>query len=207
VDDLSRVVQDKKNQLGSTAYKETPEYQAKEALNTLYGKQISDLNTRVRELPDGPEKDAAKEQIARLAGDAVRYYEDIMSGVVKDPILDAEYADLSPVVSNELIRMDSYSSEYKFKPTGTASARYTDPADKTREYVLTSEQKDKFAALYREEYDRTYAALIQSSKYRSAKETAKAALLEDARDDVLTATKEDFFAWLKRTGARSTPKK
>ena len=49
--------------------------------------------------------------------------------------------------------------------------------------------------------------MIQSSKYKNAKDAAKAALLEDARDDVLDATKEECFEWLDDTGVRSTKKK
>ena len=45
-------------------------YQTQKALNSIYGKQISDLNKEVRGMADGEEKDALKAQIAELAGEA-----------------------------------------------------------------------------------------------------------------------------------------
>lgn len=207
MDDLGRVVQDKKNQLGNDAAKETLEYQTEKAIDEMYGKQISELNRIVRELPDGTEKDNAKAQIAQLTKEAIEFYHDSMAGKVSNPIRTAEYSDFSESVSKELIRMDSYSGDYKFTPTGNPSAKYTDPSDKTREYILDDEQKDYFKQLYREKYDVIFSRVIQSSKYKNAKDAAKAALLEDARDDVLDATKEEFFEWLDDTGVRSTKKK
>ena len=207
LDNLGKVVQDKKNQLGNEKYKETVEYQTQKALTTMYGNDITELNARVRDLPDGVEKDNAKAQIAQLARAAEQYYEDCMTGKIHKPILDAEYADFSGFVADELIRMDGYSADYKFTPTGNPSASYTDPANKSREYILTDEQKDYFKQLYREQYDEIFGVLIQSQKYRSAKDSKKAEYLADTRDDVLDATKDLFFDWLKTTGVRSTPKK
>ena len=205
-EELGKVVQDKKNQLGNEKYKETIEYQTQKALDIMYGDQISELNRYVRDLPDGDEKDAVKEQIAQLAKDAIEFYEDSMAGKVNNPIRTAEYHDFSETVSKELIRMDAFSGDYKFTPTGNPSSKYTDPNDKNREYILTDEQKDYFKQLYREKYNEIFEDLIQSSKYKKKKDSEKAELLEDARDDVLDATKEEFFEWLDDTGVRSTKK-
>jgi len=207
MDKLDRTVQDRKNQLGNDAYKDTIEYQTQKAVDTLYGKAITELNAEVRDMPDGTEKDNAKAQIAQLTREAIEYYEDCMSGKVNNPIRDAEYADFSGFVADELIRMDGYSADYKFAPTGNPSASYTDPSNKSREYILTDEQKDYFKQLYREQYDEIFGNLIQSQKYRSAKDSKKAEYLADTRDDVLDATKDLFFDWLKTTGVRSTLKK
>ena len=140
-EELGKVVQDKKNQLGNEKYKETIEYQTQKALDIMYGDQISELNRYVRDLPDDDEKDAVKAQIAQLAGDATEFYEDSMAGKVSNPIRTAEYHDFSETVSKELIRMDAFSGDYKFTPTGNPSSKYTDPNDKNREYILTDEQK------------------------------------------------------------------
>lgn len=207
MDELARVVQDKENQMGTEAHKETLEYQAKKAIESLYGEQITELNTLVRGLPDGEEKDAAKEQIAQTTAAAIQYYEDIMAGSVNNPILTSEYADFSGAVSEELIRMDGYSGDYKFTSTGNPSAKYTDPDDKKREYILDAEQKDYFKRLYREKYNEIFGELIGSQKYRKAKDTQKAELLEDAKEDANEAAKEELFDWLKKNGVRSTPKK
>ena len=206
VNELDRVVQDKKNQLGNDEYKNTLEYQTQKGLDELYGKPISELNRYVRTLPDGADKDAAKEEIATLATEALKFYEDSMAGRIENPIRTAEYADLNGTVSAELIRLDALSGDYGFRPTGTPSKSYTDPKDKQKEYILTDDQKDYFTALYRETYNEMMLKLMQTTKYKKAKDTAKAEMLEEARDDVLDATKEAFFDWLKASGVRSTKK-
>ena len=204
---LEQTVQDRKNQMEGDSYQDTVEYQTKSALDKLYGKQISELNKQVRNSTDQEERDNLKGQIAELAGQALEYYQDCMSGKVENPVLDAQYANLPSAVSKELIRLDGYSSDYRFKPTGNPSAKYTDPKNKNKEYVLTDEQKDKFKEIYQEQYAQTFAKVIGSSKYKSASDEKKANLLENARDDVLEDTKDEFFKWLKKTGAKSTAKK
>lgn len=207
LEQLDTVVQDRLNQLGSDAYKETVEYQTKTAMDKLFGKQISELNKQVREAKTNDERMELKGQIAELAEQALSYYDDCMSGKVQNPVLDAQYASLPSTVAKELERLDGYSTDYRFKPTGNPSAKYTDPKNKNKEYVLTDEQKDKFKEIYQEQYAQTYAKVIGSSKYKSASDEKKANLLENARDDVLEDTKNEFFKWLKKTGAKSTAKK
>jgi len=189
------------------SYQDTVEYQTKSALDKLYGKQISELNKQVRNSTDQEERDNLKGQIAELAGQALEYYQDCMDGKVENPVLDAQYANLPSAVSKELIRLDGYSKDYGIKPTGNPSAKYTDPKNKNKEYVLTDEQKDKFKEIYQEQYAQTFSTVIGSSKYKSASDEKKANLLENARDDVLEDTKDEFFKWLKKTGAKSTAKK
>lgn len=206
MDELARVVQDKKNHMGTEAAQESIEYQTQSAINKLYGKDITDLNTYIRDLPDGEEKDAAKAEIARLASEALDFYEQSLAGNVESPKLQAEYNEYAPSVRNALIDLDDYSTEYRFKPTGEASDSYTDPTDDTREYVLSEDQKDKFHEIYVEQYNDMAGDLINQSTYRGSKPEEKAEMLEGLRDDVLDATKEEFFLWLERTKARSTPK-
>lgn len=206
MDQLSRVVQDKKNHMGSEDYKETIEYQTQAAINKLYGNDITDLNTYIRGLPDGEEKDAAKEEIALLASEALDFYEQSMAGNIEAPALQAEYNEYDPSVRKALVDLDAYSTDYRFKPTGEANDVYTDPMDNTREYVLTEEQKDQFHAIYVEQYNTMVGDLINQSRYSSATGEVQAELLEDLRDDVLDQTKEEFFRWLTSTGVRSTPK-
>ena len=206
MDRLSRVVQDKKNHMGTDAAKETIEYQTQTAINKLYGNAITDLNTEVRSLPDGEEKDAAKAEIARLAAEAMDFYEQSLAGNIEAPALQAEYEEYTPTVRKALIDLDEYSEDYKFKPTGNASASYTDPADDTREYVLTEDQKDQFHTIYVNQYNTMVGDLINQSRYSSATGEVKAEMLEDLRDDVLDQTKEEFFNWLVSTGVRSTAK-
>ena len=204
---LEQTVQDRKNQMEGDSYQDTVEYQTKSALDKLYGKQISELNKQVRNSTNQEERDTLKGQIADLAGQALEYYQDCMDGKVENPVLDAQYANLPSAVSKELIRLDGYSKDYGIKPTGNPSAKYTDPKNKNKEYVLTDEQKDKFKEIYQEMYAQTFSKVIGSSKYKSASDEKKANLLENARDDVLEDTKDEFFKWLKKTGAKSTAKK
>lgn len=198
MDQLSRTVQDRKNQLGTDAAQETKEYQTQKALNSLYGKQISDLNTQVRGMADGEEKDALKAQIAELAGEALTFYQDSMDGKIADPQLTADYADLSPAVSDELIRLNALSEEYKFKPTGNPSSKYTDPKNSRKEYILTGddEAKAKYKEIYRQVYDELTGELMERERYRKAKDSRKAELLEENREKVLDETRDQFLDWL-----------
>ena len=198
MDQLSRTVQDRKNQLGTDAAQETKEYQTQKALNSLYGKQISDLNKEVRGMADGEEKDALKAQIAELAGEALTFYQDCMDGKIADPQLTADYADLSPAVSDELIRLNALSEEYKFKPTGNPSSKYTDPKNSRREYILTGddEAKAKYKEIYRQVYDELTGELMGRERYRKAKDSRKAELLEANREKVLDETRDQFLDWL-----------
>ena len=198
MDQLSRTVQDRKNQLGTDAAQETKEYQTQKALNSLYGKQISDLNTQVRGMADGEEKDALKAQIAELAGEALTFYRDSMDGKIADPQLTADYADLSPAVSDELIRLNALSDEYKFKPTGNPSSKYTDPKNSRREYILTGddEAKAKYKEIYQQVYNELTEELMGRERYRKAKDTRKAELLEANREKVLDETRDQFLDWL-----------
>ena len=198
MDQLSRTVQDRKNQLGTDAAQETKEYQTQKALNSLYGKQISDLNTQVRGMADGEEKDALKAQIAELAGEALTFYRDSMDGKIADPQLTADYADLSPAVSDELIRLNALSDDYKFKPTGNPSSKYTDPKNSRREYVLTGddEAKAKYKEIYNQVYDELTEELMGRERYQKAKDSRKAELLEENREKVLDETRDQFLDWL-----------
>ena len=198
MDQLSRTVQDRKNQLGTDAAQETKEYKTQKALNSLYGKQISDLNAQARDMADGEEKDALKAQIAELAGEALTFYQDCMDGKIADPQLTADYADLSPAVSDELIRLNALSEEYKFKPTGNPSSKYTDPKNSRREYILTGddEAKAKYKEIYWQVYNELTEELMGRERYRKAKDSRKAELLEANREKVLDETRDQFLDWL-----------
>ena len=198
MDQLSRTVQDRKNQLGTDAAQETKEYKTQKALNSLYGKQISDLNAQARDMSDGEEKDALKAEIAELAGEALTFYQDCMDGKIADPQLTADYADLSPAVSDELIRLNALSEEYKFKPTGNPSSKYTDPKNSQREYILTGddEAKAKYKEIYWQVYDELTEELMERERYRKAEDSRKAELLEANREKVLEETRDQFLDWL-----------
>ncbi len=206
LDELEKVVQDKKNQMGSDAYKNTVEYQTQTALNKLYGNTISELNKEVRNLPDGEEKDALKEQIATIAAAALEYYDQCMSGEIANPVLDATYSTVSDHISDELIRLDAFADDYAFEPTYSPSKTYTDPHRKTREYNLDEDQRDYLEKLFLVEYDKQVTELLNSSKYKNLSDEKKAEKIAEVRSDAIEAAKEQFFDWLEETGVRSTKK-
>jgi hypothetical protein len=191
---------------GEKAKEASKEYQVQQALSKKYGKQITELNKTVRGLPNGAEKDAAKEVLAQLAKEAMVFYNLSMEGKIDNPMLRAEYDQYPTAVSNELIRMDKYAEDYSFVPKPNPPSKYTDPRRSTKEYTLDDEAKDKYKEIYAEEYAERFAALTGKSRYRSATDTKKAELLEDMRDDVTEATRERILDWL-ADNRESTSKK
>lgn len=202
---LEKLVQDRKNRLGNDAAKETVEYQTQKAMEGLYGKEITELNRAVRDMPDGDEKDKIKDQLAQLAGKALDFYDQCMNGQIRNPTLTAEYSDLPEALSNELIRLDGLSTDYAFKPGNYAPTKYNDPHKKNYEYILDDEQKDKYKALYRAVYAELMDKAMDKEKYRTGTDIEKAELLEKTRDEVTEETRDRFLDWL-RDNYRSTKK-
>ena len=189
-------------------YKDTPMYKLNSAFNAKgsASDQITELNAQVRELPDGPEKDAIKGQIVELAREALQMYDAVMSGDITEPKMEMEYSKYGDKVKNALTDLADYSEDYAFLPSDYKPSSYTDPKNKNKEYVLDDAAKAKYRELYDEEYANVMEAVIKSSKYRSASAEKRAELLEAARDDVAPQVKEEFLKWLAKN-YKSTPKK
>ena len=189
-------------------YKDTPMYKLNSAFNAKgsASDQITELNAQVRELPDGPEKDAIKGQIVELAREALQMYDAVMSGDITEPKMEMEYSKYGDKVKNALTDLADYSEDYAFLPSDYKPSSYTDPKNKNKEYVLDDAAKEKYRELYDEEYASVMEAVIKSSKYRSASAEKRAELLEAARDDVAPQVKEEFLKWLAKN-YKSTPKK
>jgi len=68
--------------------------------NLSHGSQITDMNKQASTMPDGDEKDAIKQQIVDLSQNALKYYDNCMSGDLKEPLLDTTYSNLPSDVSN-----------------------------------------------------------------------------------------------------------
>ena len=205
LDNLEKLVQDRKNRLGSEAAQDTVEYKTQKAMEKLYGKQIAELNRSVRDMPEGDEKYRIKGQAAALAEEALTFYKQCMSGQIKNPTLTAEYSDLPTSLSNELIRLDGLGSDYSFKPGNYTPTKYNDPHKKNYEYILDDEQKDKYKETYREVYTELMGEAMNKEKYRSGTDVEKAEILEATRDDVTEETRDRFLEWL-RGNYRSTKK-
>ena len=205
LDELSKLVQDRKNRLGTDAAQDTVEYKTQKAMEKLYGKQITELNRSVRDMPEGEEKYRIKGQAAALAEEALTFYKQCMNGQIKSPTLTAEYADLPTPLSNELIRLDGLGKDYSFKPGNYTPTKYNDPRKKNYEYILDDEQKDKYKETYREVYAELMEEAMNKEKYRGGTDIEKAEILEATRDDVTEETRDRFLDWL-RDNYRSTKK-
>lgn len=214
IDELERTWNDKKNHGDGESYKDSIEYKTFQAVvYKSYGKEISEINKQIKDLPDGEKKDELKGQIAKLAGQANEFIDKCLSGDIEAPDLVFEYENLPVQVSDELIRLRSLSDEYSFKPSPSSSKSYVDPTSKvgnkaaTREYVLDDEAKAQYNSIYEDTYSKTMQATINSYEYRKASDTHKAEMLEDARDTVAPAVKEEFMLWLQRNRKPTQRKK
>lgn len=190
-------------------YQDTPLYKLNAALNDKDNgpsTKISDLNTQVRNLPDGEEKDALKGQIVEIAREALQMYDAVQSGELQEPKLEMQYSKYGEKVSKELIDLKDYSGDYSFLPSTYKPKSYTDPRNKNKEYVLDEAAQAKYRELYDEEYQSVMEAAIKSKKYKSASPEERAELLEEARDDVASQAKDEFLKWL-RKNYESTRKK
>ena len=205
VSNLEKLVQDRKNRLGSDAAKDTVEYQTQKAMEKLYGKQITELNRSVRDMPEGEEKYRIKGEAAGLAKEALDFYQQCMAGEVKSPKLTAEYADLPVTISDELIRLDGLGKDYSFKPGNYTPTKYNDPRKKNYEYILDDEQKNQYRATYREVYAELMGKAMGKTKYHTGSDIEKAEILEKTRDDVTEETRDRFLDWLGKN-YRSTKK-
>lgn len=209
LDRLAKEVQDastEDSRNGTELKAQSTAYQAQKAIQKLYGDQITELYGLVNSTPDEAEQNEYRSEIVALAGEALRYYEDIQSGKIQHPILEANYADLPGDVSDELIRLDGMTEEYSFLPITSASKTYTVPGQKYHQYELTDEQRQQFKDLYMEVYGQTMSSQIQSAAYQQASDAAKAEMLEATRDTVLEQTKEQFFLDLEAQGVASVQK-
>lgn len=190
-------------------YKDTPMYKLNAALNDKDNgpsTKIADLNAKVRELPDGEEKDNLKGQIVEIAREALQMYDAVQSGELQEPKLEMQYSKYGEKVSQELIALKDYTENYSFRPSNYKPKSYTDPSDKKKEYVLDEAAQEKYRELYDEEYQSVMEAAMKSSKYKSASPEKRAELLEAARDDVAPQVKDEFLKWLKKN-YKATPKK
>lgn len=190
-------------------YQDTPLYKLNAALNDKDNgpsTKISDLNTQVRNLPDGEEKNALKGQIVEIAREALQMYDAVQSGELQEPKLEMQYSKYGEKVSKELIGLNDYSGDYSFLPSTYKPKSYTDPRNKNKEYVLDEAAQAKYRELYDEEYQSVMEAAIKSKKYKSASPEERAELLEEARDDVASQAKDEFLKWL-RKNYESTRKK
>lgn len=183
-------------------YDESTAYKLRTALNTSDGfaKRISNLNKEARMLPDGAEKNAIKEEIVALAGEALTFYDRVMSGEISDPTLYAKYAAYGEDTALELIRLSSFNKEYAFEPSAPGSEKITDPDSRLREFVLTKNQKDAYAAFYDSEYAKLAAQTRLSFAYQNASDVEKVELLEEMNSRARENATTELVEWMRSNG-------
>ncbi len=194
-------------------YKETKEYQTQKAIKDSFGKEITALNKKARELPDGEEKDFVKAEIVAVCSDALEYYRKCTAGQIDNPILDTTYKMFEADVKKELIRMDKFADDYNFEPTIPSSSRKSDmrisvPNLKNKEYILTPEQTDEvYADIYIRCFEAEYGRVIDSSSYNDANDKTKAKRLEKAKQSAKEKAAREMITWLKDNGCKPVQKK
>ena len=129
--------------------------------------------------------------------------------------LDAEFAvtrvltpnnAYSREVTDELVRLYSYSDAYSFSPSTYVPSEYSDPNKKGYKFYLTADQKKKYQEFAHNIYDNAFKEVMRSSDYRNAKnDEERAALLDAMRGELSTAVRKEFLAWLAKNG-KSKPK-
>ena len=110
---------------------------------------------------------------------------------------------VSEKVSGELVRLESYTSEYSFVLSTSVPKTFRDQTDSKRVYTLTPPQQDYYDRERSALYNEALSTVIASSKYRKASDEEKAAMLEAAGSIVDKQLRKEFQSYLDRVGARS----
>lgn len=110
---------------------------------------------------------------------------------------------VSEKVSGELVRLESYTSEYSFVLSTSVPKTFRDQTDSKRVYTLTPHQQDYYDRERSALYNEALSTVIASSKYRKASDEEKAAMLEAAGSIVDKQLRKEFQSYLDRVGARS----
>ena len=203
--DVDGLIQDYRAET-KTVVNNSREQQTLDALDKLYGGDISELNKQARNLPKNDEKDRIKGEIAELAAAALIYYDQCVDGTISNPKIDATYSAYSAPVVGAMEELDAYAKQYNFEPNWAPEKTYTDPNKDGYEYILTDDQKDYAKTLYIQVYEEMFGEETSRSRYKNASGEEKAAILEGMKADVLEEVKDELFRWLRKSGVKSTKK-
>lgn len=113
---------------------------------------------------------------------------------------------VSEKVSGELVRLESYASDYSFVLSTSVPRTFRDQTDSKRVYTLTAQQQDYYDRERSALYNEALSTVIASDKYRKASDEEKAAMLEAAGEVVDKQLRSEFQSYLDRTGASSKPR-
>lgn len=200
MDELGSKVADAKI-LDPDGYKDSTDYQVRSAIQGSYTKQIQDLNKQIREMADGPEKDALKLEVAATAQEALDFYNAAQNGEITQPkqYMAYEKTGVSATVRDALLALDGLSEDYKFDPS-EFSAKKTIPAHAGKEWQLDESQKQQWRDFFADEYNERAEALIGSARYINATDARKAAMLEGVYEEATKAAKDAVVKWMKEQG-------
>lgn len=200
MDELGSKVADAKI-LDPAGYKDSTDYQVRSAIQGSYTKQIQDLNKQIREMADGPEKDALKLEVAATAQEALDFYNAAQNGEITQPkqYMAYEKTGVNATVRDALLALDGLSEDYKFDPS-EFSAKKTISAHAGKEWQLDEIQKQQWRDFFADEYNERAEALIGSARYINATDARKAAMLEGVYEEATKAAKDAVVKWMKEQG-------
>lgn len=200
MDELGSKVADAKI-LDPDGYKDSTDYQVRSAIQGSYTKQIQDLNKQIREMADGPEKDALKLEVAATAQEALDFYNAAQNGEITQPkqYMAYEKTGVNATVRDALLALDGLSEDYKFDPS-EFSAKKTISAHSGKEWQLDESQQQQWRDFFADEYNERAEALIGSARYINATDARKAAMLEGVYEEATKAAKDAVVKWMKEQG-------
>lgn len=88
----------------------------------------------------------------------------------------------------------------------TMPSQFTDPYLSGRQYILTEEQKKRYASTYEELFAEEFQDLLEKRKYQEGDAAVRKELVQDMKSDVSEQVKREIADWLWEQGIKSTPK-
>ena len=119
-------------------------------------------------------------------------------GIGNPKALDAD-------ISKEVERLE-LAGESGFAPSYPSSKQFTDPKNKEKQYTFSAEELAQWQQIYREEYEKLFNEVMNTSKYKNADDKKKAEMLADARSEARDDAKDAFIEALKKAGIRAEKK-
>lgn len=147
-----------------------------------YVDQIRALTSQARELTRGREQADIRLEAAGLADLALQFIQDCVDGKIKDPRLWMTYQGYGETIMHEAEALNKYADEFNFNgQLGRIEIFYDRTGEIDYRYELTDEQQADYASMRTEEYRKALETVINSSAYKNASDTEKAAMLEAAK--------------------------
>lgn len=129
--------------------------------------------------------------------------------IAKDTVAETMGIDnpkaLDADISKEVERLE-LAGESGFAPSYPASKQFTDPKNKEKQYTFSAEGLAQWQQIYREEYEKLFNEVMNTSKYKNADDKKKAEMLADARSEARDDAKDAFIEALKKAGIRAEKK-